>query len=470
MRIPVSRIIFPIVLIMLFVHSLLSQAQERGKRVNTVEPVRPNAPVLRQGKNVALLIGTDTYHDAYWKKLNNPVYDATAISEILQSKYNFETIVLTNPTKDEIFSSILSLRDKFNRGYYGANTNLFIFIAGHGSYDDFSKGYLVPTDAKNPDADVSKSSYIEYAALKNKINEIPADHILFVLDVCNGGTFDAIKVNSDSKQAACNMFSGNEYKTISISELIKKSGKCKTRKFIASGGNENVFDGLAGDHSPFAKEIIQVLSGGHYNKRISSFGHFCYNISNINTSKPVFSDFSTGYSGGDFIFIPNSITQDGPLAKHYNPPPSVAGYTANSTAGKKLLILPRQNNNEPVSNSLNDPAMRSAITYLTEAFQGRDVNPVFFDFAAKANASDDKQQVIKKSGADIYIEMDLKTADDGTGANNVSITLTCVQLPEGNLKYTKTFRGPYFRTEDYEALAEKALEDYTDEIIDMTLK
>jgi hypothetical protein len=470
MRIRISKYTISALLLLSILHTGVINAQDRGKRVNTAQPNKLNTPMLQQGRGIALIIGTDKYNDNYWKPLSNPVLDATTVSDILKSRYNYETELLINPTKDEIFLKLLTLRDNFNKGKYGENTNLFIFIAGHGSYDDFSKGYIVPADARNPDADVSKSSYIEYTVIKDKINEIPADHILLVLDVCNGGTFDAIKLNADSKQAVCNTFSGSDYKTISISELITKSGKCRSRKFIASGGNETVFDGLAGDHSPFAKEVILALNKGHYNKRITTFGHLCYNIADISTSKPVFSDFSKEMSGGDFLFIPNSITHDAPLAKHYNPPPQIPGYATNPVAGKKLLILPRQNNYEPVSSTLNDPAMRTAITYLTEAFQSQDFTPVYFDFTQKANAADDKQQIIKKSGADLYIEVDLKTANDGTGANNVSVTLTCVQLPSGSLKYTKTFRGPYYRTEDYEALAEKALEEYTEEIIELTIK
>ncbi|MBZ0097802.1 MAG: DUF6175 family protein, partial [Taibaiella sp.] len=302
----------------------------------------------------------------------------------------------------------------------------------------------------------------------DKINEINATHILLALDVCNGGTFDAIKVNTANDIAACRLLAEGEYQKLTMSQLIARSGSCKSRKFIASGGNESVFDGNLGDHSPFAKELIQSLNKGHYNKRIVTFGHLCYNISDITTSKPVFSDFSGESTGSDFLFIPGSIIHDAPLKDHFNPPPVVHG--SGFAKAVKVLVMPRQGSDISVAEMLNDPAMRAAVAYLTDVFQNNGVTPVYYDFAAAVNVRDDKQQIVKKSGADIYIEVDLKPGKDGTGANNMSVTLTCVQAVSGQLKYARRYRGPYFFTEDYEQLTEKALEENTDEIISLTLK
>lgn len=447
-----------------------TSAQYRGEEMDVIpsqQPVLKNIRGLKGGKNIALLIGTDTYKS--WKPLGNPVHDVVAIQSILRDKYGYETTVLTNPPKDTIIKHLRLLNDNFRQKKYGTNTNLVIFIAGHGSYDDFSKGYLVPTDARDPNSDISRSSYIEYSSIKTQIAEIEATHILFALDVCNGGTFDALEIGNKKSYSTCSVANEREFSKMLLSEYISKYNSCPSRKFIASGGNENVSDGKLGGHSPFAQEFINLLGKNHEYKKVTEFRHLCYNIYDINTSKAVFSDFSSSHGGGDFLFIPNTIEKDDVVSTYYKPVQDLPGHTT-AASRVKVLILPRQNVGEPVSKSMDEPAMRFAISYLYDVLEKSNFTPLHFDFTSASNVNDDKQEIVKKSGADVYIEVDLKTASDGTDAYNVSVTLNCIEVNGGKLKYTKTYRGPYFRTDDYEALAEKALEEHTEEIVNLTLK
>ncbi|MBZ0097498.1 MAG: hypothetical protein K8F30_00360, partial [Taibaiella sp.] len=66
MRIQVNKGIFSLLIALLvFLHA---NAQDRGKRTNTIQPQPKalNVPGLKTGKNLALIIGTDKFQDAYW--------------------------------------------------------------------------------------------------------------------------------------------------------------------------------------------------------------------------------------------------------------------------------------------------------------------------------------------------------------------------------------------------------------------
>src|SRR5205085_3458482 len=86
----------------------------------------------RIGKDHALLIATNRYNDAHFKPLDNPVPDAQVIAKDLQTLYGFDVKVVENPTLQELLSV---LRDYAKR-QYGEDDQLFIFFAGHGTYDE----------------------------------------------------------------------------------------------------------------------------------------------------------------------------------------------------------------------------------------------------------------------------------------------------------------------------------------------
>lgn len=94
------------------------------------------------GKNYALLIGTNKYE--HMTQLTNPVFDARTIARELKDNYGFNVDTAMNPTSDEIYSSIR----KFSSMQFADDDQLFIFIAGHGEFDEvFKEGFIVPSDA-----------------------------------------------------------------------------------------------------------------------------------------------------------------------------------------------------------------------------------------------------------------------------------------------------------------------------------
>jgi hypothetical protein len=90
-----------------------------------------------------------------------------------------------NPSQDQIWAKLRECAEK----KYKPIDQLFIFIAGHGHFDDtFKEGYLVVKGSLLNDA--GNSTYISHNRLRNNINSIPCEHIFLVMDVCFGGTFD----------------------------------------------------------------------------------------------------------------------------------------------------------------------------------------------------------------------------------------------------------------------------------------
>ena len=150
-------------------------------------PLNANNIVVNKinGKNYALLIGTNRYLNM--NQLINPIFDAKAIGTELRDNYGFETDTVYNPSIDGIYSALR----KYSSLQFSDDDQLFIFIAGHGEFDEiFKDGYIVPSDAIKHDH--NKKSYISHSNLRTIINNIPCKHIFLVMDVCFGGTFDPL--------------------------------------------------------------------------------------------------------------------------------------------------------------------------------------------------------------------------------------------------------------------------------------
>ncbi|MGD1843591.1 MAG: tetratricopeptide repeat protein, partial [Thermonemataceae bacterium] len=198
------------------------------------------------GKCYALIFATDTYE--YWNDLVNPIKDAQTIAKDLENIYGFQTDLVLNPTQQQI---ILKLKEYLKK-QYRPNDQLFILFAGHGQFDEtFKEGYVVAKDSQLDDA--TKVSYLPHSVLRTYVDNIACKHILLMMDVCFGGTFDPL--------LAIQGVRGNEEKKedVPTEEFIRRKLAAKTRKYITSGGKEYVPDGTPGNHSPFARRFLDSL-------------------------------------------------------------------------------------------------------------------------------------------------------------------------------------------------------------------
>jgi uncharacterized caspase-like protein len=200
---------------------------------------------VNQGKQYALVVGTDNYKGTGWKKLPNAVNDARAIRDELANDYGFTVQLLEDKPMDTIYKAIGE--------YYRAlqpNDQLILYFAGHGDMETefMDDGFIVCADSKSRDDDIARNTYIQYIKLQKMINRIPARQILVMLDVCHGGTFD--QKRSDPVNSITNR---------NVRQFLVDQSKFTCRKFLSSVGTEEAFDGKPGEHSPFANLLLQVL-------------------------------------------------------------------------------------------------------------------------------------------------------------------------------------------------------------------
>ena len=236
----------------------------------------------------AVLFGIDHYDS--WDDLVNPINDTRTISQELQNNYGFRTETIIDPTSDEIWSKIREYAQKS----YMDEDQLFIFFAGHGQFDEvFGEGYLVCKDSKLNDN--SKASYISHVRLRNIINNIPCKHIFLVIDACFGGTFDPVIARTGMR--------GNEnVGELPKTEFIRRKLQFKTRRYLTSGGKTYVPDGRPGQHSPFARKLLESLRSYGGSDQVVTLYEIINNVEKLNP-EPRFGEFGENDPGSDFIFI-----------------------------------------------------------------------------------------------------------------------------------------------------------------------
>ncbi|MBW8049613.1 MAG: caspase family protein [Cytophagales bacterium] len=238
-----------------------------------------------RGTDYALLFATNEYENI--QNLTNPVFDANAVSKELEQSYGFRISTVLNPTR----AGILGKLREYATMSYNDNDQLFIFVAGHGVYDDiFSEGYLVNKDSKANDE--IKESYLSHSNLRTIVNNIPCKHIFLMLDVCFGGTFDPLIATRGI----------DLYSDIDKQKFIKRKLQYKTRRYITSGGKEYVPDGRPGHHSPFVRRFLEALRSYGGVDGILTLGEIITYIEKV-TPEPRAGEFGSNEPGSDFLFI-----------------------------------------------------------------------------------------------------------------------------------------------------------------------
>jgi hypothetical protein len=263
------------------------------KRENqTGTPKSPNR------KNYALLIGTDIYKASCWRKLTNPVYDVRKIDTLLRNLYGFETELLIDTSR----KAILNALNRYSKMEFDSSSQLLIFIAGHGFFDENNLGMIVCNDSEDPKTDEFYDSYISHSRLRDNINAIGCRHILVVLDVCFGGTFDQSLMKIQMFNNTDEIYQ-DEYKQnqLTSAEFALRLMGHKTRLYITSGGKEYVPDGLPHHHSPFAAGFIQALETKGNADKILNCGEIRSKVFRLQP-EPRGGSFDPA-ADGDFVFV-----------------------------------------------------------------------------------------------------------------------------------------------------------------------
>lgn len=234
----------------------------------------------------AVLFITDKYDN--WNPLVNPIFDGKAIASQLEKYYGYKVEIVENPSQDQIFRKLREYSEK----KYQPLDQLMIFFAGHGYFDEsFKEGFVVVKESLKDDP--GKTSYVSYNRLRNVINVIPCEHVMLMMDVCFGGTFD---------DAIASAREVDVYKEVSQSEFIIRKLAVKTRKYLTSGGKTYVSDGIAGKHSPFAKRVLDALNTFGGTDGILTLTEMFPYVEKLNP-EPRLGKFGDDAPGSEFVFV-----------------------------------------------------------------------------------------------------------------------------------------------------------------------
>ena len=192
------------------------------------------------GQYHALVIGNDHYRQ--WVSLNTAIADASAVSALLKDRYGFQVTLLRDASRKDILKALNDLRKKLTE-----RDQLLIYYAGHGFLEpSIDRGYWIPVEGDLQD----NSEWIEFPAITDLLQLIPAKQVLVVADSCFAGKL--------TRSALGHM--GPESIDQSRQGLLRELGNRKIRTALTSGGAKPVLDDGGGGHSVFATAFLKVLT------------------------------------------------------------------------------------------------------------------------------------------------------------------------------------------------------------------
>lgn len=219
----------------------------RSARAASPEPVVAADRVLAlsdAGKRRALLVGTTRYSGAAWRTLPNVPRDVAALGAVLERRYGYEVRVLLDPDIVAIRAALKVIAEGA-----GPADDALVFFSGHGYFnEDDHAGYLVSRDGTAQ----CESGCYPFDNVKRALYGTVARHVLVMLDVCHGGTFD-LQVALGAHD------SPDKGETVAMRRTLKSYASAPSRLVYASVGRGVTSDGKAGAHSPFMTALLSVL-------------------------------------------------------------------------------------------------------------------------------------------------------------------------------------------------------------------
>lgn len=273
------------------------------------------------GKSYALLIATNQYQ--HWEDLANPVPDMQALAEDLENIYDFEVEALENPTKKQIQAKLHEYRDR----QFGPMDRLLVFFAGHGSFEEGAEeGYLVARDSLAEKDDPFFDSYLGYKDIIPLLDRFKVRHLLLMVDACFSGTLDK-RIASRQR--------GGAPPGAQIGQYVSDKMRHTTRLFVASGGKETVDDGLAGQHSPFARGLLEGLRAYGGDDGVLHLQELMSNYVSPYAPTALSGGFESNEPGTNFFFFadPDLVNQRVPTESA----PATAARTPTGLAATQML-------------------------------------------------------------------------------------------------------------------------------------
>jgi uncharacterized caspase-like protein len=163
-----------------------------------------------------------------------------AIADVLKASerdgWQIRTLLGAEATRARIVESMMELANQT-----GENDRVFIYYAGHGKPHERERtsAWIIPADAR-PDA---PSSWVHFDEFFRFFKHARAKHILVAMDCCYGGRLSAAR-------------------SVQASKFEQRFLTRRAHVVIASGRlNEQVIDGIPGEHSPFTRALLHALDG-----------------------------------------------------------------------------------------------------------------------------------------------------------------------------------------------------------------
>ncbi len=192
------------------------------------------------GQYHALVIGNDHYRQ--WVPLNTAIADATAVSALLKDRYGFQVTLLKDATRKDMLKALNELRKTLTE-----RDQLLIYYAGHGFLEpSIDRGYWIPIEGDLQD----NSEWIEFPAITDLLQLIPAKQVLVVADSCFAGKLTRSALGHIGPESVDQSRQG----------LLRELGNRKIRTALTSGGAKPVLDDGGAGHSVFATAFLKVLT------------------------------------------------------------------------------------------------------------------------------------------------------------------------------------------------------------------
>jgi len=256
----------------------------------------PERELPRKGKDFALFIAVNNYQN--WDKLKHPISEVEKIAGELYKQYDFDTLVLRNPSQDQI---VATLR-QYNAKKYPDDGQLLIYLSGHGEFDDLTKeGFFIPREGRRND--LAQTSYLSFSRLQKIVENMPCRHIILAIDACYSGTFDRlVALKGDKEPTFGRPFSIADERN----RVIERELTLQSRFFVASGKKEQTPDA-----SNFAAYFLRALRNGGRDYDLLSMHELVAELKKAQP-KPHVSTFSGHQEDANFVFVKNLSSIPGP--------------------------------------------------------------------------------------------------------------------------------------------------------------
>jgi hypothetical protein len=287
-----------VVLTILSSDSQLEGANERG--VTTVEEGFSSVDF---GTYHALIIGINDY--SKWPQLKFAEQDASAIRQILVTRYGFESgrvkyLSGSNATRSQILGGLRAKLESL-----GEHDNLLVYYAGHGQLDPLTEnGYWIPVEGGLYD----ESSWIAFSTILTLLTGrgVEAKSIMVLTDSCYGGALARSGPTPGHRGPSAEDYQQYEQK------LTKLASK-RSRQIIASGGYEQV-----PDRSFFADLLKQALEENTHpmiDLEYLFFDRVFPKLKFIGQQEPTFARLVSGpEEDGQFVLLQTTVAQSEPPA------------------------------------------------------------------------------------------------------------------------------------------------------------